>query len=182
MIGDHSFNSRAPRGARRQAYKAVMASGVSIHVPLAEHDSNSFRKGFGAISFNSRAPRGARQRQEVIERFRTGFNSRAPRGARRSRERSADKGQSFNSRAPRGARRLYRIDSDGSEWVSIHVPLAEHDAGKPAPGQSEGRFNSRAPRGARPDAEISCCCPRGFNSRAPRGARPSLLTLCYYSI
>ena len=61
-------------------------------------------------------------------------------------------------------------------WVSIHVPLAEHD------GQSDGRagrgvrFNSRAPRGARLPCVTRGLAALGFNSRAPRGARQILLS------
>ena len=55
-----SFNSRAPRGARRE---------FGIH--RREH-----------VSFNSRAPRGARLDLLGLLAGRPRFNSRAPRGAR----------------------------------------------------------------------------------------------------
>ena len=55
--------------------------------------------------------------------------------------------------------------------VSIHVPLAEHDAvNLDGHGLLNG-FNSRAPRGARPSKADSFRLFSSFNSRAPRGAR-----------
>ena len=59
---DHtSFNSRAPRGARRAPTRAgVIYDPVSIHVPLAEHDGVYRQSRRYAVRFNSRAPRGAR--------------------------------------------------------------------------------------------------------------------------
>ena len=144
------------------------------------------------------------------------FNSRAPRGARRPGSRAAADHHSFNSRAPRGARQDHRygdrsndefqftcpsrsttvtvVDSDGNRYVSIHVPLAEHDIHAAEACRSSQGFNSRAPRGARrrgqrthgrhnrfqftcPSRSTTTGCggertpPAGFNSRAPRGAR-----------
>jgi len=56
-----SFNSRAPRGARRVVEGEIDAATlVSIHVPLAEHDGTTADHLDHAPRFNSRAPRGAR--------------------------------------------------------------------------------------------------------------------------
>ena len=80
--------------------------GVSIHVPLAEHDQSVVVNEDTLTSFNSRAPRGARRELQTFSVHVPGFNSRAPRGARLAAERRDTAGQgSFNSRAPRGARR-----------------------------------------------------------------------------
>ena len=125
---------------------------VSIHVPLAEHDALVRRRRMKLSGFNSRAPRGARRRirrapprqQEFqftcpsrsttpdrthvrVNPFR--FNSRAPRGARLMTHCLPVSSSRFNSRAPRGARPL-RLDLVHEVEVSIHVPLAEHDAVK----------------------------------------------------
>ena len=54
------------------------------------------------------------------------FNSRAPRGARREDCAGYSALNSFNSRAPRGARRQH-LSLVILTFVSIHVPLAEHD-------------------------------------------------------
>ena len=101
-----SFNSRAPRGARRVLGAALGAGawfqftcpsrsttfwpmparasgGVSIHVPLAEHDRRLLTEQSKKESFNSRAPRGARLGRAMSdEKSKVSFNSRAPRGAR----------------------------------------------------------------------------------------------------
>ena len=78
---------------------------VSIHVPLAEHDSIGKAWKAAEKSFNSRAPRGARR---VIWRHPLDFVC-------------------FNSRAPRGARPPAFVIVPLNTCVSIHVPLAEHD-------------------------------------------------------
>ena len=59
--------------------------------------------------------------------------------------------------------------------VSIHVPLAEHDASIAASTDTAASFNSRAPRGARHRGAHACHHDRRFNSRAPRGARHLVL-------
>ena len=100
---------------------------VSIHVPLAEHDPGTLLTPANHDCFNSRAPRGARQGHAAVFALRIGFNSRAPRGARRADARVLADSRGFNSRAPRGARR--------------HLYLV--------PQPEKAGFNSRAPRGAR---------------------------------
>jgi len=84
-----SFNSRAPRGARR-GYRCTPTR---------------------SISFNSRAPRGARRvspPKQVLRMWR--FNSRAPRGARLTTPSRLPATMSFNSRAPRGARQNPQVE------------------------------------------------------------------------
>ena len=169
----NSFNSRAPRGARRQMFAAFTSDYiVSIHVPLAEHDVNLRAPYAVIVSFNSRAPRGARHTTHAysnpVMQFQftcpsrsttiisiqvyTGilsFNSRAPRGARRRGSPSQIVPASFNSRAPRGARLTDVRPGFPQIFVSIHVPLAEHDFCVWRSSCHLSRFNSRAPRGAR---------------------------------
>ena len=168
MIYSISFNSRAPRGARpryRPAYGRTLefqftcpsrsttagahthaiTIGVSIHVPLAEHDSVFNSAVPSDLSFNSRAPRGARLLSSVLWYSLFCFNSRAPRGARLTSAAFTPSTPSFNSRAPRGARH-------NGVLVASRLPV---------------RFNSRAPRGARPpdvsailpDASFQFTCP-----------------------
>ena len=55
--------------------------------------------------------------------------------------------------------------------VSIHVPLAEHDRIRGDLRNPSRRFNSRAPRGARRPSWRRQRRSSRFNSRAPRGAR-----------
>ena len=77
---------------------------VSIHVPLAEHDTRRSVLLNDPASFNSRAPRGARRWLSGLRQLSTSFNSRAPRGARPVVGGSDEDIAGFNSRAPRGAR------------------------------------------------------------------------------
>ena len=145
------FNSRAPRGARQEIMKMINAaqkfqftcpsrsttgyghtcirSGyVSIHVPLAEHDSSiSFSSILPQVSIHVPLAEHDVMAMTAINR-QSRFNSRAPRGARLGRVNIAGKVISCNSRAPRGARHIYDCDKAGKLDVSIHVPLAEHDA------------------------------------------------------
>ena len=99
---------------------------VSIHVPLAEHDS--------ALNFNT-----------IVYR---GFNSRAPRGARPVLN-LAPVAVVVSIHVPLAEHDL--IDGRGSSraGVSIHVPLAEHDVRLRHGRRYPYSFNSRAPRGAR---------------------------------
>ena len=101
-------------------------NGVSIHVPLAEHDEAILNLSETSTGFNSRAPRGARPSRGQRLTADTGFNSRAPRGARHDNFATLYFQTSFNSRAPRGAR--LRRCPQTPQKIS---------------------FNSRAPRGAR---------------------------------
>ena len=80
------------------------------------------------------------------------FNSRAPRGARPEYSCKPNPNNRFNSRAPRGARLGYTIPYLSQTYVSIHVPLAEHDVAVAKYLLRPDSFNSRAPRGARPNA------------------------------
>ena len=145
--------------------------GVSIHVPLAEHDISPSMSFWYTYGFNSRAPRGARPTLTGGDTRENPFQFTCP-------SRSTTKGNINSSKGP---------------WVSIHVPLAEHDfRGKKL---SEMKSVSiHVPLAEHDDnahtvalyKTVSIHVPlaehdpgggacllliAGFNSRAPRGAR-----------
>jgi len=100
---------------------------VSIHVPLAEHDSYS-----GSMS---RCLRGSihvplaehDQFTGAGKQNYLGFNSRAPRGARLYFLPHQDNTDKFQFTCPsRSTTSLIAVTNTGT-IVSIHVPLAEHD-------------------------------------------------------
>ena len=144
-----SFNSRAPRGARQVVLLVFIAiSSFNSRAPRGARRGARSR-GSPGHRFNSRAPRGARRSSAGTRPGLRGFNSRAPRGARLRRSRLSSTSTRFNSRAPRGARPVagyilpavdrfqftcpsrstttYPRGRINLPWVSIHVPLAEHD-------------------------------------------------------
>ena len=79
-----SFNSRAPRGARRHnAGNLSEVFFVSIHVPLAEHDINT-KMLYGLQNVSIHVPLAEHDlREGEGTDLENSFNSRAPRGARR---------------------------------------------------------------------------------------------------
>ena len=85
---------------------SMMTMSVSIHVPLAEHDTYRDLLETDTSSFNSRAPRGARRDNTEFKRAFRQFQFTCP------------------SRSTTGQLPGASLDS----LVSIHVPLAEHDA------------------------------------------------------
>ena len=78
--------------------------GVSIHVPLAEHDGGC--QPLEPVSVSIHVP--------LAEHDKTSCPARPS-------------STSFNSRAPRGARHCAPLTLVVRVYVSIHVPLAEHD-------------------------------------------------------
>jgi len=122
---------------------------VSIHVPLAEHDTYRDLLETDTRSFNSRAPRGARLVFDAEYRDEWSFNSRAPRGARPSDCPGAGLPAPFQFTCPSRSTTKPRTEPPRPPSVSIHVPLAEHDHRRPHRQRLPQRFNSRAPRGAR---------------------------------
>jgi len=80
------FQSTRPlRGATFPPIAAQVASGISIHAPLAGRDGGGVRQSFYSNDFNPRAPCGARHCFAVYHCFLYGyFNPRAPCGARLS--------------------------------------------------------------------------------------------------
>ena len=166
-----SFNSRAPRGARRGAAgSSDRPAGFQFTCP-SRSTTPPVRMFHVERRFNSRAPRGARPGSGKETAVDARFNSRAPRGARPVFCLIDLNDLCFNSRAPRGARHLIDAALSGGglfqftcpsrsttplraqcidcNRVSIHVPLAEHDTSRTPDMSQWWRFNSRAPRGAR---------------------------------
>ena len=147
------FNPRAPCGARPAAqHLRRQTSLISIHVPLAGHDSHALRRVRKADEFQSTCPlRGTTERHRPSHHRAAHFNPRAPCGARPDlRDGTPSDGRTnFNPRAPCGARhqtlcdecakRLFQstcplrgttgyvLTSDFASVISIHVPLAGHD-------------------------------------------------------
>ena len=101
-----NFNPRAPCGSRHAA--AWTRSGlrrISIHVPLAGHDTRQrIRPGFGAISIHVPLAGHDPKNEDLIQ---TKLN--------------------FNPRAPCGARHYFWGAFRRYNGISIHVPLAGHD-------------------------------------------------------
>jgi len=165
-----SFNSRAPRGARR---RRGPVDGT-------------------ANGFNSRAPRGARLCRSHDIRLSTRFQFTRPAWGATHVQSSAVRGRQVSIHAPRVGRDASANALRTRLSVSIHAPRVGRDQSveidvrdwefqftRPAWGATREcsdpvghrRFNSRAPRGARRHADYPwtvCSC---FNSRAPRGAR-----------
>ena len=144
---------------------------VSIHVPLAEHDRHPLQRPLLFDSFNSRAPRGARPTARLRSSSLLTFQFTCP-----SRSTTLDFtglshffGVSIHvplaeHDAPRRAHNLPTL-------VSIHVPLAEHDCGGCQPLEPVS-VSIHVPLA---EHDKTSCPARpsstSFNSRAPRGAR-----------
>ena len=148
-----------------------------------------------SASFNSRAPRGARPAFNPSGKVTAEFQFTCPSRSTTIVPGFRGDGFQFQFTCPSRSTTGLKRQSLQYHFVSIHVPLAEHDAavGKGVP--DFAGFNSRAPRGARPlvtvdilgGAAFQFTCPSRsttdlcrvpqqvaacFNSRAPRGARP----------
>ena len=103
-------------------------STVSIHVPLAEHDTKAL--GFtkeGTVSIHVPLAE-----HDVVaiwhHKEREGFNSRAPRGARPTQTRISGLKLSFQFTCPSRSTTVSQPATIVLMRVSIHVPLAEHDS------------------------------------------------------
>jgi len=168
-----SFNSRAPRGARRSATcPGVRAESVSIHAPRVGRDYPAGPDG----------------------RWWCKFQFTRPAWGRDDRGGSTRRAGCVSIHAPRVGRDHGRVARPQSYRVSIHAPRVGRDFRRLAMASVFECFNSRAPRGARPrqtqpppTCSVSIHAPRvgrdatarmvrarriRFNSRAPRGARP----------
>ena len=146
-----SFNSRAPRGARRplgwcnhlrskfqftcpsrstteKRYRINSTVKVSIHVPLAEHDLLHPVQLSSPGGFNSRAPRGARQAACLQDVSKHMFQFTCPsRSTTPYRQCLAQHDSKFQFTCPSRSTTSDSQIHEGITWVSIHVPLAEHD-------------------------------------------------------
>ena len=173
-------------------------------MPLAEHDMYNLPINPAYASFNSRAPRGARLERNIYRkrnnwfqftcpsRSTTAFPSNAVAAQRfqftcpsRSTTRSLTHGagslSGFQFTCPSRSTTPDRTCSQIPDAVSIHVPLAEHDAASGSLSTTGAGFNSRAPRGARPDfgmavarmSEFQFTCPSRSTTRSASAASAS---------
>ena len=160
------------RGATRPKWCQKIASGISIHAPLAGRDPYNSGIGGMTINFNPRAPCGARHHQGISSEGKSTFQSTRPlRGATSASAQPWMCPRYFNPRAPCGARRFSPVSAsvstafqstrplrgatdDGADvWrklgISIHAPLAGRDRACYRGGLVVRDFNPRAPCGAR---------------------------------
>ena len=144
------FNPRAPCGARPDRnLQKLSKKRISIHAPLAGHDSVT-GDGFGGTPyFNPRAPCGARHGLRHTNAAVMNFNPRAPCGARRASSTQLRRTRHFNPRAPCGARRkrypklfeIFLFQSTRPLRGTTQRMITRHI--------SSSYFNPRAPCGAR---------------------------------
>jgi len=146
---------------------ALTLGRVSIHVPLAEHDVAFLTNKIINDSFNSRAPRGARHGQcasaSATRRFQFTCPSRSTTSTSTANAAEAE----FQFTCPSRSTTLGFLSYSVVGFVSIHVPLAEHDKAWRAGRSVSYRFNSRAPRGARPCALAILTLARSFQFTCP---------------
>ena len=101
--------------------------GVSIHVPLAEHDHLHTRRGTAIWGFNSRAPRGARLLISAGDNATKAFQFTCPSRSTTSVGLDDECGIPVSIHVPLAEHDSSSKPSASSLLVSIHVPLAEHD-------------------------------------------------------
>ena len=164
------FNPHAPGGARLPTL-VYLTSRPSYFNPRAQRGARPSNRRFtaiGIINFNPRAPRGARlcrQRRAVQP---GEFQSTCPsRGTTLMCFATPPRLENFNPRAPRGARHLAACNIDILLVISIHVPLAGHDAAFVFDFPFFLYFNPRAPRGARQSQKPTTVIRRQFQSTCP---------------
>ena len=123
------FQSTCPlRGTTNKRRAEQDKEAISIHVPLAGHDSKGWENEYEIENFNPRAPCGARRTTAMtLEPSAAKFQSTCPL-----------RGTTMTSSTP-----LY------INPISIHVPLAGHDGTGSRAGSNQWNFNPRAPCGAR---------------------------------
>ena len=100
---------------------------VSIHVPLAEHDSVDGDEHHQRLRFNSRAPRGARLQMSASLMPCFTFQFTCPSRSTTRRGSASPRGQTFQFTCPSRSTTHDAIRMYHGFSVSIHVPLAEHD-------------------------------------------------------
>ena len=102
-------------------------SRVSIHVPLAEHDTG-LNVRTRSVRVSIHVPLAEHDRIPLL-RFPhpSRFNSRAPRGARQRQQKSAANPVRVSIHVPLAEHDLLDVGLRVAQLVSIHVPLAEHD-------------------------------------------------------
>ena len=189
------FQSTCPlRGTTMMTSSSSTGHGFQSTCPLRGTTVLRSHIAPASADFNPRAPCGARPAMRSRSARRLHFNPRAPCGARRSTTAKREAVDHFNPRAPCGARlgrrktwqHLIRFQSTcplrgttpldtgtgRTPLISIHVPLAGHDAIAGSAGAINAHFNPRAPCGARLHPLPVIDNYHYFNPRAPCGARP----------
>ena len=191
------FNPRAPCGARRsggcsgtcgsscisihvplaghdvRSGTADRCTDISIHVPLAGHDPAGPARAAARQIFQSTCPlRGTTYALFHIIFVTSHFNPRAPCGARPLTRALKSFISPFQSTCPLRGTTSGRGQQHEEQPISIHVPLAGHDARADfGCGLGVDHFNPRAPCGARPICLQKAAFANNFNPRAPCGAR-----------
>ena len=169
------FNPRAPCGARRSGgcSGTCGSSCISIHVPLAGHDPAGPARAAARQIFQSTCPlRGTTYALFHIIFVTSHFNPRAPCGARPLTRALKSFISPFQSTCPLRGTTSGRGQQHEEQPISIHVPLAGHDARADfGCGLGVDHFNPRAPCGARPICLQKAAFANNFNPRAPCGAR-----------
>jgi len=141
----HSFNSRAPRGAR------LRLRGLCEYVSKFQFT----RPAWGATS-----PRGHRKR-------RARFNSRAPRGARPVQHRGFPQKPMFQFTRPAWGATRKHISGTGKSPVSIHAPRVGRDWRVSALPWAVWPVSIHAPRVGRDTTGISHPRKQGFQFTRP---------------
>ena len=128
-IRRHSFNPRAPCGARRtERFQCITEWIVSIHAPHAGRDLDLIEILAPLDGFNPRAPCGARPQSTPQCKTERSFNPRAPCGARRSVVGGLRSLVMFQSTRPMRGVTLEQIARLVWRRVSIHAPHAGRDS------------------------------------------------------
>ena len=152
---DFEFQSTRPRGARRVAVLArVATSAVSIHAPARGATLTVSHRSLPPRQFQSTRPRGARRSGCRIPRRQGWVSIHAPaRGATWPCRGSPLSRGSFNPRAREGRDSSSDVDAKRSK-----------------------SFQSTRPRGARLSVMVTPLLLLAFQSARPRGARPTTST------
>ena len=145
-----SFNSRAPRGARQAEFPAWLIDFEFQFTCPSRSTTFQLLQGKTTSEFQFTCPSRSTTAGYSPQSLSPGsFNSRAPRGARPASRPEHGFSHEFQFTCPSRSTTFAARRSPYSCGVSIHVPLAEHDASLVAVAALPVRFNSRAPRGAR---------------------------------
>ena len=160
------------RGATRPKWCQKIASGISIHAPLAGRDPYNSGIGGMTINFNPRAPCGARHHQGISSEGKSTFQSTRPlRGATSASAQPWMCPRYFNPRAPCGARRFSPVSASVSTAFQSTRPLRGATSASAQPWMCPRYFNPRAPCGARRFSPVSASVSTAFQSTRPlRGA------------
>ena len=150
---------------------------VSIHVPLAEHDRIDHRSYAEQGSFNSRAPRGARPLLRANPRTAAAFQFTCPsRSTTTAGSRRCCTG-GFQFTCPSRSTTSVRVIRGKLLPVSIHVPLAEHDAPPAGAGFGIVKFQFTCPSRSTTPSHTSLAELYAFQFTCPSRSTTSLAAL-----